>query len=47
MLKQIQDVSKKNENVKITMENFTKWDGIIFTPEKTSIKLDTTVSIVL
>ena len=22
MLKQIQDVSKKNENVKITMENF-------------------------
>ena len=47
MLKQIQDVSKKNENVKITMENFRKWDGIIFTSEKTSIELDTTVSIVL
>ena len=47
MLKQIQDVSKKNENVKITMENVRKWDGIIFTSEKTSIELDTTVSIVL
>ena len=38
---------KENENVNITMENFRKWDGIIFTSEKTSIELDTTVSIVL
>ena len=47
MLKQIQDISKSHKNVKITIENFRKTDGIVFTSEKTSIELDTSVSILL
>ena len=37
----------QDQAVKIIMENFRIWDRIIFTSEKTSIELDTTVSIVL
>lgn len=47
MLKQIQDISKSHKNVKITIENFRKTDGIVFTSEKTSIEIDTSVSILL
>ena len=47
MLKQIQDISKSHKNVKITIENFRKTDGIVFTSEKTLIEIDTSVSILL
>ena len=45
MIKQIQDLSASSDNVKITIENFKKSDGMIFTSEKSSIELDTSVII--
>ena len=44
MINQIQQTMKSRIPTKITMENFQKRDGKIFTSETTVIELDDTVS---
>ena len=43
MIKQVNRAMSENEMVKITIENFQKRDGILFTSEKSSIEIDTEV----
>ena len=45
MIPQVQAAIKDNATAKITIENFQKRDGIIFTSEKTSVEIDTEVLI--
>ena len=44
MIKQIEQAMKTTVPTKITIENFQKRDGKIFTSESTLIELDNTVS---
>ena len=43
MLKQIQKAVEEKTPTKLIIESFQKWDGLIFTPEWTSLKLDVEV----
>ena len=47
MVKQVKRAMLENEMVKITIENFQKRDGILFTSEKSSIEIDTEVFILI
>ena len=44
MIQQIQQSVKSRIPTKITIENFQKWQGRIFTSETTEIELNNTVS---
>ena len=45
MIQQIRTALADNTMTKITIENFQKRDGVIFTSEKSSIEIDTEVII--
>ena len=43
MLKQIQKAVEEKTSTKLIIESFQKWDGLIFTSERTSLELDVEV----
>ena len=45
MIQQIKKAVADNPMTKITVKNFQKQDGVIFTSEKSSIEIDTEVTI--